>query len=259
MFGLILAASMAVSGCGAPEPVVSAATVIGRARGVEETGVRYCEYFLPQDTGQVRVVYYAPGKPAGRKIAEKWISGEADNTGMLRETRPQISQEDFRSGEIRQATRVTDGWQLRYRADRDATYRDAAFSDTQVDVIDAGFDALVRQHWSSLKAGETLQFQFASPVHGRTVGLRAAVTPCQNPGAALCIRVDLAQTLLRWVAGGDIYLEYSLGTRAGAAEGVAEIGGKGSDAPRLLRFIGVTNLLDDSGDPQRLQLDYFYR
>ena len=247
MIELLLAASLVVSGCNAPERVVSEATVVGRASDADGATVRYCEYFLPQASDQVRVVYYAPGEPEGTKIAEKQIVGEAGPSGMLRETRPQISQEDFRSGEVRQATRIPQGWRLRYREDRRSGYRDDTFSDTELDVIDAGFDALVRQHWSALEAGEELRFRFASPVHGRTVGLRAAATPCQDPEAALCIRVDLAQAILRWIAGGDIYLEYTENTDGEQVE------------PRLFRFVGVTNLLDNAGKPQRLQLDYFYR
>ncbi|MBB5210226.1 hypothetical protein [Microbulbifer hydrolyticus] len=247
MIELVLAASLAVDGCNAPDTVESAATVVGRASGVEEPDVRYCEYFLPRAAGEVRVVYYTPGQPQANKIAEKHITGDAGRSGLLQDTRPQISQEDFRSGEVREATRVADGWRLRYRANRNAEYRDKVFSDGQLDVIDAGFDALVRRHWSVLKAGEELQFQFASPVHGRTIGLRAAATPCQNPEADLCIRVDLAQAILRWIAGGDIYLEYAESADQGQAE------------PKLMRFVGVTNLLDRSGDPQRLNLEYFYR
>lgn len=247
MIELLLAASLAVSGCNAPHRVETEATVIGRAVEVEGSTVRYCEYFLPQGSGRMRVVYYAPGEPEGTKIAEKQIVGDEGPAGLLQDTRPQISQEDFRNGEVRQATRTPEGWRLRYREGQDSRYRDDTFSESELDVIDAGFDALVRQHWSELKAGEKLRFRFASPVHGRAIGLRAAATPCQNPDADLCIRVDLAQAFLRWIAGGEIYLEY------------IETRDKSGGGPRLSRFVGVTNLLDDSGDPQRLKIDYFYR
>ena len=247
MIELLLAASLAVSGCNAPHRVETEATVIGRAVEVEGSTVRYCEYFLPQGSGRMLVVYYAPGEPEGTKIAEKQIVGDEGPAGLLQDTRPQIFQEDFRSGEVRQATRIPEGWRLRYRESGRSRHRDDIFSESELDVIDAGFDALVRQHWSALKAGEELRFEFASPVHGRAVGLRAAATPCQNPDADLCIRVDLAQAFLRWIAGGDIYLEY------------LEASDKAGGDPRLSRFVGVTNLLDDSGDPQRLKLDYFYR
>lgn len=247
MIELLVAASLAVSGCDAPQRVESEATVIGRAVEIEGSTVRYCEYFLPQGPGQVRVVYYAPGEPEGTKIAEKKITGDEGPAGLLQDTRPQISQEDFRNGEVRQATKIPEGWRLRYREDQRSRYRDDTFSDSELDVIDAGFDAFVRRHWTDLKAGESLRFRFASPVHGRAVGLRAAATPCQNPEADLCIRVDLAQAILRWIAGGDIYLEYK--------DDAEKVGGD----PRLSRFLGVTNLLDDAGNPQRLKLDYFYR
>ncbi|WP_066964878.1 hypothetical protein [Microbulbifer sp. Q7] len=247
MASWLAVAALSVAGCTAPDDVQQAAMVVGQARAVEGPEVRYCEYFMPQPSGSLRVVYYRPEGPAGSKIAEKWITDGEGASGILQRARPQVSQEDFRMGEVRQASRVSEGWQLRYKPRTEADFRDATFADTQVDVVDAGFDAYVRQHWQALNRGEKLEFKFASPVHGRTIGLRATAVPCQRQGADLCIRVDLAQAFLRWIAGGDIYLEYTIR------------GTKGDAAPRLLRFVGVTNLLDDRGDPQRLVLDYFYR
>ncbi|MBN8431367.1 hypothetical protein JF535_10945 [Microbulbifer salipaludis] len=252
MASWLAVAALSVAGCTAPDDVQQAAMVVGQARAVEGVGVeapevRYCEYFMPQSSGSLRVVYYRPEGPAGSKIAEKWITEGEGASGILQRARPQVSQEDFRMGEVRQASLLPEGWKLRYKPRTGAKFRDATFAEGRVDVVDAGFDAYVRQHWQALTRGEKLEFEFASPVHGRTVGLRAAAVPCQRQEADLCIRVDLAQAFLRWIAGGDIYLEYVIQRTEGKTE------------PRLLRFVGVTNLLDDGGDSQRLVLDYFYR
>ncbi|WP_428821083.1 hypothetical protein [Microbulbifer sp. MCCC 1A16149] len=252
-------ASLVVSGCSAPESVTAQAAVIGRAQTAESAGgapqVRYCEYFLePQgasqtraDASNIRVVYYAPEGREGKKIAEKRITGVIDDSGVLLSTRPQISQEDFRLGEVREVTRSETGWRMRYRGDRNSRFTETTLPIEQLDVIDAGFDPYVRQHWQQLKAGETVQFQFASPVHGRSIKLRARAIPCARAESYLCLRVELAQAFLRWIAGGEIDLEY-----------IAGADGKPGSA-RLARFVGVTNLLDKAGEPQRLQLDYFYR
>ncbi|WP_078085807.1 hypothetical protein [Microbulbifer mangrovi] len=255
----LAAASLVVSGCNAPESVTAQAAVIGRAQLVEPAGsaaqVRYCEYFLvpqggPQTSGEasnIRVVYYAPEGREGSKVAEKRITGVIDETGVLLSTRPQIAQEDFRLGEVREVSRSETGWRMRYRADRESGFTENTLPMDKLDVIDAGFDPYVRQHWHRLEAGETVQFQFASPVHGRSIKLRARAIPCAREASDLCLRVELAQAFLRWIAGGGIDLEYSAGTD-----------GKPGSA-RLTRFVGVTNLLDKAGEPQRLQLDYFYR
>lgn len=252
-------ATLVVSGCSAPESVTAQAAVIGRAQLVEPAGsapqVRYCEYFLepqgaPQtngDASNIRVVYYAPDGLEGSKLAEKRINGVIDESGVLLSTRPQISQEDFRLGEVREVTRSETGWRMRYRADRKSRLTESTLPMDKLDVIDAGFDPYVRQHWQQLKAGETVQFQFASPVHGRSIKLRARSIPCTRAESDLCLRVELAQAFLRWIAGGEIDLEY-----------IAGADGKPGSA-RLTRFVGVTNLLDKAGEPQRLQLDYFYR
>lgn len=247
MFSWLAAASLMVSGCSAPDSVVDRAAVIGRAQEAQSEAVRYCEYFLPQESGKIRVVYYTPEGREGQKIAEKWISGDVASTGVLQTSVPEVLQEDFRHGELRQVTQSDAGWQLRYRRDHRSKFDDASFRLDELEVIDAGFDPYVRKHWNQLVAGETVQFRFASPVHGRAIKLRARAVSCAAAGADLCLQVELAQAFLRWIAGGEIYLEYSRSPEA--KPGV----------PRLTRFNGVSNLLDDAGEPQQVQIDYFYR
>ncbi|MCK7597021.1 hypothetical protein M0G74_07005 [Microbulbifer sp. CAU 1566] len=200
----------------------------------------------------MRVLYFAPD---GEKIAEKRLAAIAPGSAIQEQRLPQVFQQDFRSGELRETVWESGAWRLRYREAESKALREVVIDDSEIDVIDAGFDAYVRKNWQALTDGSELRFQFASPPHGRSIRLRATSLVCEPPGSALCVRVDLAQPLLRWIAGGDILLRYSTVD----TDGVTSDKNTLVPMPRLQRFTGVSNLLDDSGEPQRLQIDYFYR
>ncbi|WP_160153495.1 hypothetical protein [Microbulbifer sp. ALW1] len=200
----------------------------------------------------MHVLYFAPD---GEKIAEKRLEAIAPGSAIQEQRLPQVFQQDFRSGELRETVWESGAWRIRYQKAENQALREVVIDDSEIDVIDAGFDAYVREHWQALASGAELGFLFASPPHGRSIRLRATSVACEPPDSALCVRVDLAQPLLRWIAGGDILLRYSTVD----SDGVTKDKNALAPMPRLQRFTGVSNLLDDSGEPQRLQIDYFYR
>ncbi|SDK12216.1 hypothetical protein [Microbulbifer yueqingensis] len=209
---------------------------IGLARQPGSGELVYCEYHLPARGQRSRVLYYSP---AGHRIAEKKL--ESRGGGSPHNTpRPQVRQQDYRHGEERQVLWKGSVWQLRYRQAGGASWESARLEAHQADVVDAGFDAFVRQNWSRLAAGEPVEFSFASPLHGRAVTLRARKVTCKKGGqGTLCLQVDLAQPLLRLFAG-NLYLVYGVGNR------------------QLRTFDGIVNLLDSEGESQRLRIDYHY-
>ncbi|WOX05827.1 hypothetical protein [Microbulbifer pacificus] len=247
MMSWIAAAAISISSCSAPEEVVTTAVVTGVAQTTHSTSgssgeLRYCEYFLVDDSGNVRVLYY---DPVGQKIAEKRLSLPQDSSSnsMAGEVRPEVIQEDFRRGEIREVSREGDNWRIRYRNSAQGRWQDSVVPDVNVDVVDAGFDAFVREHWGRLTSGETVEFDFVSPVHGQSVRLRARAVVCDGSMTAsdhVCLNVDLAQPWLRWLAG-DLLLTYSSRDR------------------RLQYFRGIVNLHDERGKAQKLSIRYFYR
>jgi len=246
MLELLAAAAMTVAGCRAPDEVADQAVVIGRAVSVnqaqkDEVSTRYCEYFLPQGNGAVRVLYF---DAQGKKVAEKGLrkTPEGVTESIADDPLPEVVQEDFRRGEIREVKRVKDGWTFRYRKNRESRWQETTVGAPGLDVIDAGFDPFVREHWPALSSGQEIDFGFASPVHQRVIQLRARSVDCRSgihSPSHLCVEVDLAQPWLRWLAG-DIYLVYSSADR------------------RLRYFDGVVNLPDADGSAQSLQIKYFY-
>ena len=226
MLEVLALAAAAATGCGYDGAVYAR----GLATDVETRRLAYCEYHLPANRGQRKVLYYSP---AGFRIAEKLVS-DIDSSV------PEVSQEDFRHGEERSARRSNGEWQLIYRERTGQGVEAAKLPAGEVDVVDAGFDTLVRQQWDRLAGGQTVTFRFASPAHGRSITLRAQQQRCeQSMPSALCIRVDLAQPLLRMFAGA-LNLVYERSSR------------------RLLVFEGVSNLLDARGDSQRVRIEYTY-
>jgi hypothetical protein len=65
-------------------------------------------------------------------------------------------------------------------------------------VIDAGFDSFVRQHWDSLVAGESHEFQFPLADRETLVELRIQTLGCSYSSQTdQCFRLDVANWLLR--------------------------------------------------------------
>nr|WP_010130885.1 hypothetical protein [Microbulbifer agarilyticus] len=244
MIASLFALSLSVTGCSAPQTVLDEAKVVGRAMLPASGQVQYCEYFLP-GADSWRVLYFAPD---GQKIAEKRVACPGGQGTLPVSARPDVAQEDFRFGEVREAVKQQDEWLLRYRPQQGASMQETRVPARKVDVVDAGFDAFVRANYAALASGQALNFGFASPLHGRVITLRARQAACIAPEPDLCIDVELSSGFLRWLAGGKIYLEYA-----------APASGDSTTEPaRLMRFTGTVNLLSDAGKSQTLDIRYFY-
>lgn len=222
---LVLAAAV-VTDCGFEGSVYAR----GVASEPDSGRLLYCEYHLPAQGEQRKVLYYSP---QGFRIGEKVLSG-------IDTPLPEVLQQDFRHGEMRAARRTGGQWELIYRERGGEQSGVEKLSPGQVDVIDAGFDKLVREHWESLARGDSVSFRFASPLHGRAITLRAQRHNCADGMQdALCLRVDLAQPILRLFAG-QLNLVYDRSSR------------------RLRVFEGVSNLLNARGESQRVHIGYTY-
>ncbi|WP_226661002.1 hypothetical protein [Microbulbifer aggregans] len=232
MFAWMAAALVAGTSCGFEGEFFAR----GIATDLSNGQVVYCEYHLPAEPGQAgtlsqrQVLYYSP---EGNIIAKKTIRRVAS-------PRPDVLQLDLRHGEQRQVQRGDRGWQLQYQSRQGENVRGVVLARDEVDVVDAGFDEFVRQHWDGLLRGDRVAFDFASPVHGRKVGLRARSIPCDEGGSSrVCIDVDVAQPLLRLFAG-SLHLQYD------------------DESRRLLVFEGVSNVLDARGNSQKVRIRYDY-
>ena len=107
-------------------------------------------------------------------------------------------------------------------------------------VIDAGFDPFIRANWDSLVKGEKLEFQF--PVADRTdlVQLRLRSQSCSYDSQnQQCFRLELANWLLRMLVA-PVELGYD------------------AEARQLSRYRGLSNIGDENGDGQVVDIRYDY-
>ncbi|MDJ0879593.1 MAG: hypothetical protein QNI86_13335 [Halieaceae bacterium] len=121
-----------------------------------------------------------------------------------------------------------------YRLDREITIEDA---DTNA-VVDAGFDNFVRLQWQDLAEGEEIKFPFRLVDRKDPIKMRASKTEGCEDGK-LCLEIELDS----WLLGNfvdPIQLTYEEGSQ------------------RLLRFQGISNLKNDEGRSQTVEIRYRY-
>ncbi len=121
-----------------------------------------------------------------------------------------------------------------YRLDREIAINDP---DTNA-VIDAGFDNFVRLQWQDLAEGEEVRFPFRLLGREDPIKMRASkATGCEDGN--LCLEIELDS----WLLGNfvdPIQLTYEEGSQ------------------RLLRFQGISNLRNDQGRRQNVEILYQY-
>ena len=107
------------------------------------------------------------------------------------------------------------------------------------EVVDAGFDNFVRLQWQDLAEGAEVKFPFRMVGRDDPIGMRASREQrCEDDKLCLEIRLD------SWLLGkliDPIELTYD------------------RDSQRLLRFQGISNLKNDRGRSQRVEIEYRYR
>ena len=105
-------------------------------------------------------------------------------------------------------------------------------------VVDAGFDNFVRLQWNDLEEGEAVKFPFRMVGRDELIKMRASrQQQCEQDNLCLQIRLD------SWLLGNlidPIQLTYD------------------KNSQRLLRFKGISNLRNDEGRTQKVDIIYRY-
>jgi len=190
---------------------------IGEARDPAGGTLLYREYHLEATSEPLKVVEYR--LPDGALIASKTLLPGMDAAA------PAFMQLDLRSGELLSARWQEQALALTHRADEGAAAetRTLAPPAAMPLVIDAGFDAFVRQQWDTLRSGKSIEFGFALPGRKTLVTLRAQETTCADGDGLTCFRIEPANALLRLVAE-PIELAYrSADQRLAHFHGIANI------------------------------------
>ena len=196
----------------------------------------YCEHIEISSEHNLDISYIKDGK----KFAEKKVTRTANPAT------PSIEQIDSRSGETRLASINQQMLSMQYQASRKEKMQSTQIPMADVDVVDAGFDYFIREHWDDLQAGKVLPVNFASIAHQKVLSLRVRKLESQKCAEKnemtqppYCYFVEIDNALLRLVLG-NIKLGYD-------------------DQRRLVNFNGVVNIEDEKGSTQTADIRYYYK
>ena len=172
--------------------------------------------------------------PDGNEIAIKTITYPAAPST------PVFEINDRRSGLQEGARFLSDGsYQLYARKSADSKIAADTIKLRDNTVVDAGFDRYVAANFDTLLAGESVPIRFALP--SRQADYKFKVGKAERTTVfgrnAVQVTIRPASMLLGWLVD-KIVLTYDIESR------------------RLLRYEGVTNIQDDSGEPYKAQITY---
>lgn len=224
-----------------PQPITeycrptSETLVLGIARSSDGKFL-YCEQIDSQSKNALTIIYWNNGK----KIAQKNLRYGEDFT------RPAVEQIDSRSGEQRIA--IIDGKNLtmKYQASQADKMKSTSVPLKDVDIVDAGFDYFIRQHWDKLQSGKGIDVKFASMAHQKVLPLRIrhlSDQKCHDLNSTIkehhCYQVEIDNAFLRLLLG-NIKLAYD-------------------KQQRLITYKGTVNIEDSAGESQIAKIDYYYK
>lgn len=142
------AVAMAASG-----DLSAAQRVEGRAYNIDSGSLLYRESHWI-DGSQRTVLYRCPdGKAFARKVVETGSQPAA----------PNFVSDDARDGYREGVRAEADGFVVFSRSNSTSSERSKAIIKSPTSVIDAGFDAYVREHWDAMDVGSTLALKFLIP------------------------------------------------------------------------------------------------
>ncbi|HEU4670789.1 MAG TPA: hypothetical protein VFR91_08765 [Dyella sp.] len=228
--GLILAAACAGRAAGAtPTDVTGIRQLEGRAYATGDGHLMYTEtHWLYADRGvPARLVLYRC--PDGHAFARKWLRQDGPPQA------PDFELTDGRSG-YREGVRRAAGGRTVFVQSGGAAERTAPLPGSPDLVIDAGFDAYIRQHWDRLGSGESDTVPFLIPSRLGALDFKVR-------------RLDDA------VVEGRPARRYRLGLASWIGFALPHIDVAYDAADReLLQFVGLANIRAGNGDNVRARI-----
>jgi hypothetical protein len=204
--------------------------VVGDAYSMASGELLYREYHHYSDDGLQHRVSYVDAN--GRPLAEKALTYHKGPAV------PEFSQRNLLSG-----SKVQVQWrgeQLAMAYGEAAELEEALLKPRQPLVIDAGFDAFIRQQWQRLAQGDEVAFFFTMPARQTLVELALSKVRCgQDARGDRCFLLQLDNWLFSLLVD-PIALEYDTATQ------------------RLMRYRGLSNIEDEQGKGLLVDIHYHY-
>ena len=209
---------------------------VGEAFSINSEELLYRETHCQSDNKLKREVLYK--NPEGESIAYKSIDYR---NGF---STPSFKQTNFQTNEETEVTIekniVTLSFTDANREQTQKTFEKNAFSDLPM-VIDAGFDAYIRENWDSLVSGERQQFQFPLVTRTALIELQVSASSCSFQSEnSQCFKLEMSNFLYRMLAS-PIELGYDPGQK------------------QLIRYRGLSNIEDENGKGLDVDIRYSYQ
>ncbi|GAB3099079.1 hypothetical protein GCM10027217_16870 [Pseudomaricurvus hydrocarbonicus] len=213
------------------------AEIIGEARNPVSGELMYRElYYLNAQKLPAKVDYRLPD---GRLLARKTLDFSSVGESLYR-SRPSVEHSNKFTGRLFAVDSRSGELALTYRESAKEALQATTLSMLDNSAVDAGFDEFVRLRWEQLLAGQTVIMNFLLPSRQRFVSL--ALQYRHLPAAEdslVWIQARPDNGLLRlFVDPIDLYYE--------------------RDSQRLIRYSGVSNLVDASGASMTVDISYQY-
>ncbi|AEF56190.1 hypothetical protein [Marinomonas posidonica] len=207
-------------------------SAIGQAFSLETGDLLYTEKHIKLDKAQHQVIY---SEPDGTVFARKQI----DFSNSL--IRPSFQQLNERNGESIDVQQIGDGFLVRYQKQSGSEEKSDIIRDNANMVIDAGFDAFVRQYWQPLMSGKAMDIEYLVPSKRTTFSFRFQQADClaDTLSSAVCFTLAPVSWLVK-MAVDPIVVTYD------------------STTLRLMRFTGRANISNTAGKYQSVDIHYQY-
>ena len=208
---------------------------VGEAFAMDSEELLYRETHCQNDDNLKRIVFY--NNPEGESIAYKSIDYR---NGF---STPSFEQISFHTGEKTAVTIDDNVVTLSYTdSNNEQTqkrFEKNKYSDLPM-VIDAGFDAYIRENWDNLVSGVQQKFQFPLVTRSALVELQVSASNCSyQTKDNQCFKLEMSNWLYRMLAS-PIELGYSRQNR------------------QLMRYRGLSNIEDENGDGLNVDIRYAY-
>lgn len=208
---------------------------IGEAYSISNEELLYRETHCQSDDKLHREVLYK--NPDGESIAYKSL--DYRNGFMV----PSFKQTNFQTNEETRVTlddeKVTLSFTDANREQTLETLTNKNSADLPM-VIDAGFDAYIRQNWDSLVAGQSQSFQFPLASRLTLIELQVSESSCSfQSDNSQCFKLEMSNWLYRMLTS-PIELGYDRTQK------------------QLIRYRGLSNIEDENGTGLDVDIRYYY-
>ncbi len=210
----------------------ASSVVIGKAYDPEKGTLLYTETHEKVSDVTHTVEYK---EPDGSVFAKKTIDSS------LSAITPSFTQLNQRIGEKIAVQQQGDAMQVRYQENLTAKENVGSVNLSSGMVVDAGFDAFVKQYWTVLQSGKSMDIKYLVPSEQDYFNFRFKRTPCleNTQEGAVCFALSPISWVIK-LAVDPIVVAYEPSQKA------------------LLRFTGRANIANAKGEYKKVDIYYQY-